>query len=190
MTSHTGQNLYTCQYCARGFKRNSTLHTHRKKAHYDEWLRDRKPPRTVGTVGIAKPKDDSVIDAPLATMNNVVPSGEPSPLSTASGVIDIDEQMHGTLNVQHVADLQQVHQQEMLPQQHHIDMKEQIMVNLASMHGRHDNVSPQQPLGLVTKEQVMDDLTTSSPHQSVSVIIKEQLLDDLQPMQISRDSHE
>lgn len=186
MTSHTGQNLYTCQYCARGFKRNSTLHTHRKKAHYDEWLRDRKPPRTVGTVGMAKPKTE--LDGPPATINIDVPLVEPSPVSTASGVIENDEQMHGTLNDQHVVGPQQMHQ-DMLPQQHHIDMKEQIMVNLAPMHGRHDIVSPQQPLGLVIKEQVMNDLT-SSPHHSVSIIIKEQLMDDLQPMQISQDSHE
>lgn len=48
MTLHTGQNLYTCQYCSLGFKRNSTRHRHRKKEHYEEWLRDRKPPHTTG----------------------------------------------------------------------------------------------------------------------------------------------
>lgn len=50
MTLHTGQNLYTCEYCSLGFKRNSTRHRHRKKVHYDEWLRDRKPPHTAGQI--------------------------------------------------------------------------------------------------------------------------------------------
>lgn len=33
MATHTGQDLYSCQYCAKSFKFNANLHKHRKRIH-------------------------------------------------------------------------------------------------------------------------------------------------------------
>ena len=41
MASHTGSVLYTCTYCPKTFNSNANRHSHRKKAHHEEWLRDR-----------------------------------------------------------------------------------------------------------------------------------------------------
>ncbi|EAT48499.1 AAEL000439-PA [Aedes aegypti] len=38
MTTHTGKSLYQCTFCPMTFSFQSILYTHRKKAHYDQWL--------------------------------------------------------------------------------------------------------------------------------------------------------
>ncbi|XP_018800810.1 PREDICTED: zinc finger protein 2-like isoform X1 [Bactrocera latifrons] len=40
MTTHTGEDLYTCNYCDKRFKSNSNLYTHRKWKHPKEWAQD------------------------------------------------------------------------------------------------------------------------------------------------------
>ncbi|XP_011211823.2 gastrula zinc finger protein XlCGF26.1 isoform X2 [Bactrocera dorsalis] len=40
MTTHTGEDLYTCNYCDKRFKNNSSLYTHRKRKHPTEWAQD------------------------------------------------------------------------------------------------------------------------------------------------------
>lgn len=224
MTSHTGQNLYTCQYCSRGFKRNSTLHTHRKKAHYDEWLRDRKPPRTVGTLGVAQSKESSTTtgagavsntttttsESSPAITNTIIPMDEPSTHSTTdSNSVILDSMSPSTMSMHQqgsVGDDSSIQQQQQqhLHQQNTVHAKESIMENFSPMHMRHDNnMSPQQPLGLVMKEQPIDNNTipmnnerqqtidtTSHHHTTVSVIMKEQFMENSQPIQISQDSQD
>lgn len=41
MALHTGQDLYKCPYCTKTFKSGANMHAHRKKAHFEEWTRDR-----------------------------------------------------------------------------------------------------------------------------------------------------
>lgn len=38
MTTHTGKSLYQCTFCPLTFSFQSILYTHRKKAHYEQWL--------------------------------------------------------------------------------------------------------------------------------------------------------
>ncbi|KAG4070998.1 hypothetical protein HA402_001435 [Bradysia odoriphaga] len=38
---HTGIDLYSCTYCDRTFKSNANMYSHRKKAHLEEWSRDK-----------------------------------------------------------------------------------------------------------------------------------------------------
>ncbi|XP_055644772.1 zinc finger protein 708-like isoform X2 [Toxorhynchites rutilus septentrionalis] len=38
MTTHTGISLYQCTFCPMTFNFQSILYTHRKKAHYEQWL--------------------------------------------------------------------------------------------------------------------------------------------------------
>ncbi|XP_055644770.1 transcription factor grauzone-like [Toxorhynchites rutilus septentrionalis] len=38
MTTHTGKSLYQCTFCPMTFSFQSILYTHRKKAHYEQWL--------------------------------------------------------------------------------------------------------------------------------------------------------
>ncbi|XP_055603486.1 transcription factor grauzone-like [Uranotaenia lowii] len=38
MTTHTGKSLYQCTFCPMTFNFQSILYTHRKKAHYEQWL--------------------------------------------------------------------------------------------------------------------------------------------------------
>ncbi|XP_058447741.1 zinc finger protein 43-like isoform X2 [Malaya genurostris] len=38
MTTHTGKSLYQCTFCPLTFSFQSILYTHRKKAHYKQWL--------------------------------------------------------------------------------------------------------------------------------------------------------
>lgn len=41
MAHHTGQELYNCPYCTKTFKSNANMHSHRKKAHPNEWEANR-----------------------------------------------------------------------------------------------------------------------------------------------------
>ncbi|KAG4071036.1 hypothetical protein HA402_001473 [Bradysia odoriphaga] len=47
---HTGAYLYNCQYCDRTFKSSANMYSHRKKAHLEEWSRDRS--NNIKTEGI------------------------------------------------------------------------------------------------------------------------------------------
>lgn len=38
--AHTGEPLYECQYCLKGFFSNATMYAHRKKDHPQEWLQN------------------------------------------------------------------------------------------------------------------------------------------------------
>lgn len=38
---HTGEDLYTCEYCPKSFKSNANKHKHKKRIHPEEWTRDR-----------------------------------------------------------------------------------------------------------------------------------------------------
>ncbi|XP_037044361.1 transcription factor grauzone-like isoform X1 [Bradysia coprophila] len=39
---HTGEDLYSCPYCDKSFKSNANMYSHRKKAHLEEWTRDKE----------------------------------------------------------------------------------------------------------------------------------------------------
>ncbi|KAJ6634063.1 Transcription factor grauzone [Pseudolycoriella hygida] len=39
---HTGQDLYECEYCPKTFKSSANKCSHRKKVHFEEWMRNRK----------------------------------------------------------------------------------------------------------------------------------------------------
>ncbi|XP_055627776.1 transcription factor grauzone-like [Toxorhynchites rutilus septentrionalis] len=46
MATHTGQQLYSCAYCGKEFRSSGNLHSHRKKAHPDEWQENQKTKQT------------------------------------------------------------------------------------------------------------------------------------------------
>lgn len=46
IATHTGEDLYSCDYCDKKFKSNGNKCKHRKAAHFAEWSRDR-PDRTL-----------------------------------------------------------------------------------------------------------------------------------------------
>lgn len=37
MALHTGEDLYTCNYCPKTFKSKANMYTHRKKKHTHLW---------------------------------------------------------------------------------------------------------------------------------------------------------
>lgn len=39
MATHTGIDLYQCQFCTRTFKSHANMHNHKKKMHPNEWVR-------------------------------------------------------------------------------------------------------------------------------------------------------
>ncbi|KAH8394461.1 hypothetical protein KR222_009599, partial [Zaprionus bogoriensis] len=39
MATHTGIDLYSCQFCGRTFKSHANMHNHKKKMHPNEWVR-------------------------------------------------------------------------------------------------------------------------------------------------------
>ncbi len=42
VATHTGQDLYTCNYCKQTFKSNSNMYKHMKQVHPQQWTNDRK----------------------------------------------------------------------------------------------------------------------------------------------------
>ncbi|XP_011176908.1 transcription factor grauzone [Zeugodacus cucurbitae] len=46
MTTHTGNQLYSCNYCDKHFKYSSTLYAHRKRKHPTEWAQDKSSKQT------------------------------------------------------------------------------------------------------------------------------------------------
>lgn len=42
MPSHTGQSIYNCPYCPETYRSHGNFYHHRKRHHFDEWMRDRK----------------------------------------------------------------------------------------------------------------------------------------------------
>lgn len=47
MATHTGIDLYSCQFCARTFKSHANMHNHKKKMHPNEWVRKYTQPSAV-----------------------------------------------------------------------------------------------------------------------------------------------
>lgn len=76
MATHTGDILYTCQWCAKTFNSSANFHSHRKKAHHHEWEEANRK-KYAGNLppSLKAPPSNTVTDLPTSIYMHLTKNG-------------------------------------------------------------------------------------------------------------------
>lgn len=94
MATHTGIDLYQCQFCTRTFKSHANMHNHKKKMHPNDWVRKYSQPSssiTSTAAPLAHPNHPNQPAPPAAAPTNLAGHMLPPLGGIAKSLIEIPD---------------------------------------------------------------------------------------------------